>query len=337
MKNSKIIVLTEETFEDAISETCQILSSGGLAVIPTETVYGIAASINRPNAIRDIFKAKGRPSDNPLIVHISKLDQLNDLVKEVNETSKILIKKFWPGPMTLIFKAKENLDKNITAGLDTVAIRMPDNHFILGVIDRIGPIAAPSANISGKPSGTTINDIIYELKGKVDLFIDAGEVQHGLESTVINTLSGKPVILRKGSIDKETIEKEIGEVLIGSDGSEVRSPGTKYKHYAPDKETIYIKEINNTNEFYDFLENCSKDKKIGFIYFGKIIKLSQNDIISINLTDNSKIAAKKLFRSLRELDKKADIILIMPLPNTSGLWSSIEDRIIRGSDKIINF
>jgi len=333
-KSSEIIKLSDKIFDIAIKKASDVFAKGGIAVIPTETVYGIAAPINSKQGIDKIFIAKGRPTDNPLIVHISKMEHLKLLTDDVNEISNKLIKHFWPGPLTIIFKARKEINRKITGGLDTIAVRMPDNLFTLKLIDTVGPLAAPSANISGKPSGTDISDIFEELNGKVDLIIDEGLSQHGLESTVINPLSSPPVILRKGSISKEMIEKLIGDVKFTDGYTPSISPGTKYKHYAPSIETVYIKKIESVDNFSFLIHSLLMKKRIGVINFGYQLDKVNNTIIE-NLSDNPYNAMKFFYRSLRKLEKLADIIVIMPLPEHTGLWISLEDRIERGANKII--
>lgn len=332
---TEVIKLTDNNFQIAIHKTANIILNGGIAVIPTETVYGIAASIYNENGINKIFEAKQRPSDNPLIVHISKLEQLEELIDDINEVSKKMIDHFWPGPLTLIFKAKNRLNRNITGGLDTVAVRMPDNAFTLALIDITGPIAAPSANISGKPSGTEISDIFEELNDKVDIIIDEGLSKCGLESTVINPLINPPVILRKGSIPKESIEKIIGKVVYATKQTANISPGTKYKHYAPSVNMTYIKKIDNPYNFNIIINTLSREKKIGVINFGLEINDNLQNIYIENLDNNPLSAMKLFYKALRKLDKTVDEIIILPLPEHEGLWASIEDRIERGANKIV--
>ncbi len=332
---TQLIKLTDDNFQISIKKTADTILNGGVAVIPTETVYGIAASIYSENGISKIFEAKQRPSDNPLIVHISKLEQLNDLTDDINETSKKLIDNFWPGPLTLIFKAKNNINRKITGGLDTVAVRMPDNAFALSLIDITGPLAAPSANVSGKPSGTDISDIFEELNGKVDIIIDEGLVRCGLESTVINPIDTPPVILRKGSITKERIEKIIGKVVYSDKNTPNISPGTKYKHYSPSVDTTYIKRIENVDNFNFLIHSLTLDKKIGLINFGLEINKNIENLFIEDLGINSNDAMKHFYRTLRKLEKLVDEIIILPLPSHDGLWVSIEDRIERGADKVI--
>lgn len=336
MKNSTLIKLNTENIDEAVEYTAKVLLAGGIAVIPTETVYGIAAPINNSQGIIDIFKAKGRPSDNPLIVHISNKNQIKKIVTYINPLSEKLIEAFFPGPLTIIFDAKKELDRRITAGLDTVAIRMPENKFTLKLIDKIGPIAAPSANISGKPSGTTIDDIIEELNGRVDIFIDDGNALHGIESTVINPLVQPPQILRKGSITKENIEKVIGNVSFPEKFSSTISPGTRYKHYAPSVETTYLKKIEHIDSFNIILSDLAKTRKLGIISFGTPIEIFNENIILKDLSPDPKIATKKLFNTLRELDRIVEEIIILPLPDYSDLWLSIDDRLERGANKVIN-
>ena len=238
---TKYINLKEEYNEEKIKEAAQDILNGKLVIFPTETVYGIGANALNDNACKNIFKAKGRAGDNPLIVHVNNVDMIKQLVEEPNEVEKILISTFCPGPFTLILKAKNIIPKSVTAGLDTVGIRMPSNKIANKLIEYAGvPIAAPSANVSGRPSGTKIEDILKEFDGKVSTIIDDGMVDIGLESTVVRVIDNKVRILRPGKIIKENIEKlgievEIDKNILGKyDGKEkVLSPGMKYRHYAP--------------------------------------------------------------------------------------------------------
>ena len=196
-----------------LEEICSFLEKGELVVFPTETVYGIGADAFNGQACKKIFEAKGRPSDNPLIAHVSDLEMLKTCVGEINDIEKRLIEAFMPGPFTLILEKKTSIPKEVTAGLDTVAIRMPDNKIANTIIKKFGkPIAAPSANKSGKPSGTKIEDIKEELEKSVSAFIDGGDTEIGLESTVVRVIDNVPVILRPGAITKEDILKLIGIV-----------------------------------------------------------------------------------------------------------------------------
>ena len=218
---TKYINLKEEYNEEKIKEAAQDILNGELVIFPTETVYGIGANALNDNACKNIFKAKGRAGDNPLIVHVNNVDMIKQLVEEPNEIEKILINTFCPGPFTLILKAKNIIPKSVTAGLETVGIRMPSNKIANKLIEYAGvPIAAPSANVSGRPSGTKIEDILKEFDGKVSTIIDDGMVDIGLESTVVRVIDNKVRILRPGKITRENIEKLGMEVEIDKNNSD---------------------------------------------------------------------------------------------------------------------
>ena len=232
-----------------IKEAAMCIKEGKIVLFPTETVYGIGANALDANAVNKIFIAKGRASDNPLIVHICSLEMLNNLVEEIGETEQKLINNFWPGPLTIIFNRKECIPNNVTAGLNTVGIRMPSNKIARELIQLAKlPIAAPSANISGKPSGTNIEDIIDELDGKVDYILDQGKSDIGVESTVVRVLNRKVHILRPGKITVQDIEKLGLEAIVEKQVMEeckpnekVMSPGMKYRHYAPNTKCVLVK------------------------------------------------------------------------------------------------
>jgi len=226
------------TIQDAIS----LLTTGEAVAIPTETVYGLAADATDDAAVKKIFEAKGRPSDNPLIVHIGHFGQVDDLILEVSEKAQKLMDQFWPGPLTLIMPCSDKVSKLVTAGLDSVGLRMPSHPVTLELLQtsRI-PLAAPSANLSGKPSPTTAEHVIHDLTGKIPGVVDGGSCDVGLESTVIDMTTSTPIILRPGGITRSQIESVIGQVDV-SDGSSDRpkSPGMKYAHYAPEAEVIIV-------------------------------------------------------------------------------------------------
>ena len=220
-----------------ISRAARILKQGGVVAFPTETVYGLGARFNDLRAVRKIFAVKGRPQDNPLIVHISRMDQLTKIARNVSPESARLMKKFWPGPLTLIFKRTRFVPKLVTAGLDTVAVRMPDHPAARALIDQCGsPIAAPSANRSGRPSPTRYQDVLRELSGQADFILDGGKTRAGLESTVVDTLSRPPRLLRAGHIPAETLRKYLPGLTIShahSSHTKNMSPGMKHRHYQP--------------------------------------------------------------------------------------------------------
>ena len=335
---TKYINLKEEYNEEKIKEAAQDILNGKLVIFPTETVYGIGANALNDNACKNIFKAKGRAGDNPLIVHVNNVDMIKQLVEEPNEIEKTLINTFYPGPFTLILKAKNIIPKSVTAGLETVGIRMPSNKIANKLIEYAGvPIAAPSANVSGRPSGTKIEDILKEFDGKVSTIIDDGMVDIGLESTVVRVIDNKVRILRPGKIIKENIEKlgievEIDKNILGKyDGKEkVLSPGMKYRHYAPNTKCmmVYSKNeeamVNKINELINeknALVVC-RDKN-----FDKYA--TKNKIKMGNSLDEM---AHNIFSILRQVDNyNVDIVIIEGMQK-DGLGLALNNRLLRACE-----
>ena len=240
---TRILKIDPENFKDEeLEEACKILRSNGLVAFPTETVYGLGGDALHPEASSKIYAAKGRPSDNPLIVHIADKESIYDIADEVSEKAEKLADAFWPGPMTMIYHKKDKVPYSTTGGLDTVAIRMPSHPVAMELIRRSGVyIAAPSANTSGRPSPTKAEHVIEDLSGKIDMIIDGGSVGIGLESTIIDVSGDIPVILRPGYITAAMIEEVVGEVKIDpaivskvmNKNIVAKAPGMKYRHYAP--------------------------------------------------------------------------------------------------------
>lgn len=326
---------TKQEFDNLINPAKSI-KEGKLVLFPTETVYGIGANALDEQAVQSIFIAKGREQDNPLIVHISDLKMLNKIVKKVGETEKILIKTFWPGPLTIIFTKKEIIPKTVTAGLDTVAIRMPSNKIARKLIEYSKvPIAAPSANVSGKPSGTIIDDIIDELDGKVEYIIDSGVVEIGIESTVVRVVDKKVHILRPGKISPEQI-KEIGlEVIIEKQildkyqsEEKVMSPGMKYKHYAPNTKCLLIYSEDNEKLIKKINETIKEKNNV--VVLSKTKNLERYDTKNIlNMGETLEEISKNIFTLLRKADLyKVDLIIIEGV-TTKGLGLAIMNRLIR--------
>lgn len=326
---------------EKLIEASEVINNGGLVLFPTETVYGIGANGFSDEAVSKIFKAKGRPQDNPLILHISNMEMLDNIAKDITDIEYKLMKNFWPGPFTIILNKKDIVPQVVTAGLDTVAVRMPSNNIAKYLIEYAGvPIAAPSANVSGKPSGTNINDIFEELKDKVDYIIDGGDSDIGLESTVVKVIDGKPHILRPGKITKEMIEYVVNDTIIDShvmgkikENEIVMSPGMKHRHYAPTTKCILVYSKDNEKLVQKIEELSSK-------YTNPLImsttenkdKYDVNNIIDIGSKNNLDEISKNIFTDLRRADTyDADIIIIEGV-STEGLGLAIMNRLIRACE-----
>ena len=315
----------------------ELLKQGEIVAVPTETVYGLAGNSTNSSAINKIFKAKGRPSDNPLIVHISNMKMLKGLVKEIPHDAKILAKAFWPGPLTIIMPKGNAVCNENCAGLDSVGIRMPSNKIARKIIKLSGvPFSAPSANLSGKPSPTNAQDVFNDMNGRIPLIIDGGDCQAGVESTVISVLTNTPTILRPGVITKEMIEKVLKkEVLVAkavTDGvnnnEKILSPGMKYKHYAPNSQVIILK--GSLENFIDYVKK-HKTKKTFVLCFDEEEHYFDVPTISYGKINNAKSQAKKLFTALRKLDNTDAEIVFARCPETSGISLAVYNRLIRSA------
>ena len=333
---TRIIDFKSVIDEDNLKLIKKSFIDGKLVIFPTETVYGIGANALDKDAVNDIFLAKGRAQDNPLIVHISNFKMLEDLVMEPNDIEKRLIDAFFPGPFTLILKKKSIIPDNVTCGLDTVGIRMPENEIARRIIEYTGkPIAAPSANISGKPSGTDLEDIIDDFDNKVDIIIDGGETNIGIESTVCKVIDGIPTILRPGKITPEDIMAVIGKVnidkhvFLSTNMNEiVESPGMKYKHYAPSTKTILV--YGRTDKDFIRLINKYREKKTVIIGFEEHDKYFSKDKFYVHGSKNNlDEISHNIFRLLRKADKEnADLIIIEGVQK-KGLGIAIMNRLLR--------
>ena len=310
---TKVRTITELNKEDVYEEAAMTLTNGGLVAFPTETVYGIGANALESEVVKKIYAAKGRPSDNPLIVHIGTSEEVNKYVKVVPSKAKLLMQAFWPGPLTMIFEKNASVPDLITGGLNTVAIRVPSHPVAVGIIQASGlPIAAPSANISGKPSPTIAKHVIEDLQGRVDMIVDGGDANIGLESTVLDMTQETPMILRPGGVTKEMIESIVGDVvfdphLLSVEAKEVpRAPGMKYRHYAPQgqvkiyrgKGAAVIEHINKEVALV-----VEEGLKAGVIATTEDLPRYRCDVVlDIGSKHNPDEVAANLFRLLREMD-----------------------------------
>jgi len=331
---TRIITLSSEHPDrEAIRLAAGVLRSGGLVAFPTETVYGLGADAFNGHAVRRIFEVKGRPADNPLIVHIASYDQLADLTDELPPAGKRLAEAFWPGPLTLVVNGSYGIPDVVTAGLDTVAVRMPDNAVTLGLIRVLGsPIVGPSANLSGGPSPTTAQHVFDDLNGKIDLILDAGPAKIGVESTVVDVTSDPPLILRFGGLTRERIEHCVGPVLAGGEDSRRRrSPGTRHRHYAPRAQVILVDQGDARTFERLYRLHTEAGKKVGFIVHSIALPPSVQCDAGTAVRDGVEQYTRLLFRMLREMDaRQADVILVERVEET-GLGRAVMDRLVRAA------
>lgn len=341
--NTKIIKIDKDKFEaKELEEAIHILRKGGLVAFPTETVYGLGADALNEEAAKKIYTAKGRPSDNPLIIHIADKKALEVLAGEVPKVAEQLIDAFWPGPLTIIFKKSDKVPMGTTGGLNTVAIRLPEEPISHALIKESGVyIAAPSANTSGRPSPTRAKHVIDDLNGKIDMIIDGGPVGIGLESTIIDVTSNIPTILRPGFITKDMIETVIGEVEVDQAilglGSDVKpkAPGMKYKHYAP-KGDITIFEGNLEDVIME-INQRAKQKiedgiKVGVIATDETICSYDYGIVkSIGSRQDNNSIARSMFALLREFDDLEVECIYTESFRDAGLGQAIMNRLLKAA------
>ena len=315
--------------KESIKEAAEYIKQGKLVLFPTETVYGIGANGLDSPAVKNIFIAKGRKQDNPLILHVSSIDMVERIAKDINDIEYELMKKFFPGPLTIILKRKDIVPNIVTGNLDTVGIRMPSNEIAHDLIELSNtPIAAPSANISGKPSGTNIEDIFNELSDRVDYIIDAGQTDIGVESTVIRVIENNIHILRPGKITKEDLET-VASVIVDShvlgENEKVLSPGMKYKHYAPDSKCLLIYSKDN-NKFIDKVKELESKENCLVLCKTSNTKYFKN---TLSLGETLDEISKNIFTLLRKVDDyKVDLVVIEGVEPT-GLGLAIMNRLIR--------
>lgn len=331
-------LLLKNTEED-IRKAAEILKNGGLVGMPTETVYGLAANALDGAAVAKIFKAKGRPMDNPLIVHIADFDDIKKfgLVSEIPQKAVLLAQNFWAGPLTIIMKKGDAVPDEVSAGLDTVAIRLPSHPVANALIRCSGlPLAAPSANLSGSPSPTTAKHVLDDMNGRIDAVLDGGVCDVGVESTVITLATEKPRLLRPGGITLEQLESVIGEVEVDEavlnrleDGKKAASPGMKYKHYAPAANVILLK--CNDDEYIDYV-NKNADEKTAALCCDEDIPLLKVTAFSIGKRRDYAQQAHRLFDELRKIDESGKITTVYSrLPSTDGVGMAVYNRLIRAA------
>ncbi len=320
----------------------RIIRRGGLVAFPTETVYGLGGDALSSDASRKIYAAKGRPSDNPLIVHIAEYDKLEAIVKEIPKNAKKLAEKFWPGPLTMIMYKSDLVPYATTGGLETVAVRMPNHPVALAFIKEAGGyIAAPSANTSGKPSPTSAYHVADDMTGVIDMIIDGGDVGIGLESTIVDLTQKHPMILRPGYITKEMLEKVVGKVLVdktimdSTTNLAPKAPGMKYKHYAPKGELTIVEGIEE--EVVDKINELTgiareKGERVGVIGTERTVRRYFADSIKCaGSREDEETIAHNLYRILREFDDEEITVIYSESFESLGIGQAIMNRLIKAA------
>ena len=338
--------------DEELLEGARILREGGLVAFPTETVYGLGANALDEEAARKIYEAKGRPSDNPLIAHVSSMEEVYPLVSQVSEKAKKLMDAFWPGPMTLIFPKSDLVPYGTTGGLDTVAVRMPSDPVANRLIALAGvPVAAPSANTSGRPSPTTAQHVLQDMDGRIDMIIDGGPVGIGVESTIVDVSVETPTVLRPGAITMEMLEEVLGEVqidpaILGPVSADLRpkAPGMKYKHYAPKADLTLVEPEDGDMESPDSLERMTEKVRqlaeeklaegfrVGIICTDESRQTYPKGLVrSIGSRKRRETVAHNLYALLREFDDlKADYIFSESFPE-DHLGQAIMNRLSKAA------
>ena len=345
-----------------IEEAARILKTGGLVAFPTETVYGLGGNGLDKEAARKIYAAKGRPSDNPLILHVSKIEEVIPLVESVPEKAKLLMESFWPGPLTLILKKSAIVPLESTGGLDTVALRCPDNALTLELIEKAGlPIAGPSANLSGRPSPTEASHVYHDLAGRIEGILDDGAVGIGVESTILDMSTERPTLLRPGAITLEDLTEVLGEkpdidpTLLGKgmeDGFVPKAPGMKYRHYAPEAEMILFRSLEHKGAESKVRESMAKylEEERGDSFQKKIAILCAEETKPLyqEMAEKKKIILKilgrredplsmthNLFRILRECDEEGINLILSESYPEEGVGFALMNRMKKAAGQKI--
>ncbi len=342
MHTEYFVVDKEYPDQKVLGEAAELLKQGKLVAFPTETVYGLGADGLDEKAVANIYVAKGRPSDNPLILHISHLEELKQLVAHIPNNAKVLMDTYWPGPLTIIFRRAAIVPDIVTGGLETVGIRLPDSVVARELIALAGtPIAAPSANISGRPSPTNAQAVLVDLEGKIDAVVDAGNCHIGVESTVIDCTTPVPTLLRPGGITMEMLMETLGEVeidpiLSGSFELAPRSPGMKYTHYAPDAPMVLIE--GEYPQVVDLLLReisaaLADGKRVGALISAQTAEKLPEGIIPFvyGMRENVEEIAANLYLALRSYDDHpVDVIFAEGIPE-EGLGLAVMNRLRKAS------
>ena len=320
---------------DCLEQAADILKQGGLVAMPTETVYGLAADALNGAAVAKIFRAKGRPMDNPLIVHIAHLSQWEGLVREIPPKARKLAEAFWPGPLTIILPKADCIPDEVSAGLETVAVRFPSHPVARELISRSMPLAAPSANLSGSPSPTNARHVWEDMNGRIEAIIDGGDCTVGVESTVITLACDPPRLLRPGGITVEQLRKVIGTVTVDDavlhplqNGQQAASPGMKYKHYAPHAEITLL--LGSKEAFVSYV-NAHATEGVAALCYEEEIPTLQVPVIPIGAENDYVRQANRLFTALRQVDEGGFVRAYAHCPATEGMGLAVYNRMIRAA------
>lgn len=320
-----------------IQEAAMYLKENELIAFPTETVYGLGANALHAEAVTKIFEAKGRPSDNPLIVHIANTGMLSQLVSSMPQYVAKLIESFWPGPLTVVLPKTDHVPENVSGGLATVAVRMPDHPVALALMEAAGlPLAAPSANLSGKPSPTTAQHVRADLHGRIAGILDGGSTGIGVESTVIDCTADIPVILRPGGITRNELEEAVGKVLVDpalqESGQAPKSPGMKYKHYAPDAPFVLV--AGNSEYLQQLVAHEKKSgKKVGILTTEENQHVYKADVVlACGRRDDLSTVMQRLYATLRTFNEyDVDIIFSEVFPQ-EGIGEALMNRLLKAAN-----
>ncbi len=335
-----MILLTQSfsgCFQADIAAAARIIAQGGMVAVPTETVYGLAADALSEDAVRRIFEAKRRPQDNPVIVHVASADQILPLVTDVPPMAKELIEIFWPGPLTLVLPKSRLIPDAVCAGLSTVAVRFPSHPVMQKLISAAGlPLAAPSANLSGKPSPTCVAHVLQDLDGRIDAVIDGGVCQVGVESTVVSFENEEPTLLRPGGISLEQLQLVLGKVNIAQavlqqmeQGQVPAAPGMKYRHYAPSAKLVLVK--GSLNAFVEFV-NQRADLGVAALCFSGEERGLKVPAVPYGAQDNPQQQAQLLFGALRQLDALNCTQIYARCPLAYGPALAVYNRLLRAAE-----
>lgn len=328
--------------ENIMHDAGAILKQGGLVAFPTETVYGLGANALNKDAAKKTYEAKGRPSDNPLIIHIASMDDLDAIVKSVPDKAKKLAEVYWPGPLTMIFEKADIVPYETTGGLDSVAVRMPSEVIALELIRAGGGyVSAPSANTSGRPSPTMAEHVAEDMTGKIEMILDGGAVEIGVESTIVDLTVEPPMILRPGAITKEMLEELIGEVevdrtLLSAEAKEApKAPGMKYRHYAPKAELSVVEgELQAVVAFINQMakDKMSQGKTVGIIATEETLdQYQEGDIKCVGTREDEMTIAMHLYGILREFDADGVDYIYSESFEADGIGSAVMNRLLKAA------